>query len=481
MKQALHIFKKDVRYLRIEIAFILLLAAALALGVEWTPEILELAGLYLVARLIHAETIPGDRQFWLTRPYRPMNLLGAKLLFIFTFLCAPIGIAQAVLALRLGFPLAYEIPGLLWTQVLIFVAAVIPVAALASVTAGLVPFILAVLLLAATAIFGASGVHELFPGRIPGGPVASAWIKVLPFGIAIGCLSAAILLWQYRARATLFSRLFGVIAYTFVFALYLFLPASLPLAVQTWFSKKPELASGVRLSVRPAPSRAPLWRGSRTTLVIPVPLAATGLPHGVEVRPDDISISFAWPDRTWSPTVKTGVNPHYGAPGEAVIDLLVQMDAPVFRAEYGAPMTIRGSAYLTLFGEPERRTVPLKQGPQNVQDGLQCFAGEFLRGDYLLCRSFFRWPDRLVRVEGAVADFGDSIVSYSPFPADLNLNPLEVHFTESTHLDTATIVTIRPLVHFKRDFEIEGICLAQFEEPPVIRSGPVCPTNDLLR
>jgi hypothetical protein len=56
-----------------------------------------------------------------------------------------------------------------------------------------------------------------------------------------------------------------------------------------------------------------------------------------------------------------------------------------------------------------------------------------------------------------------------------------VHFTESTHLDAATIVTIRPLVHFKRDFEIKGICLAAFEEQPFFRTGPVCPTNELLR
>ena len=476
MKQTLHILRKDIRSLRIEIALVLSLSAALGLApITWISTVLEAAALYLIVRLMHAEAIPGDRQFWLTRPYRPMSLLGAKLLFIFAFVNVPIGIAQAVLAVRLGFPLAQEMPGLLWTQVLIFFTAVLPVAALASVTSGLVPFVLAVLILAATALFGESGARELFPVRLEEGP--ADWIKLLPFGVAVSCVSTAVLSWQYRARCTLFSRLFGLIAYSALLVFYLLVPRDLTLAAQTWFSRDPALASTVRVSIRPETARTSAWFTTKSIVRIPIPVAVAGLPKGAEVRADDLTISFAWAGRTWSPAVKTGVTPHYPAGGESVTDLLIEMDSPLFFAERTAPVTIRGASWFTIFGEPERRTIPLKQGPQNVQDGLQCFSGAFLAGDYMLCRSFFRWPDRLVHTDEGVGDFGDSLISYSPFPASLDLNPLEVRWTESAHLDSATIVTARPLAHFRREFQIEGVCLGSFEKQPVIRRGPVCATK----
>ena len=56
---------------------------------------LPLVAWYLIARLIHAETLPGDRQFWITRPYRWQSLLGAKVLFVLVFLNLPMTVADA--------------------------------------------------------------------------------------------------------------------------------------------------------------------------------------------------------------------------------------------------------------------------------------------------------------------------------------------------------------------------------------------------
>jgi len=100
MRQTLHIFGKDVRYLWREICLVLALDAMFA-WIEthspdpwWAEMLLTAAAGYLVARLIHAEAIPGDRQFWITRPYRWKSLLGAKLLFVLVFVNLPILIAQ---------------------------------------------------------------------------------------------------------------------------------------------------------------------------------------------------------------------------------------------------------------------------------------------------------------------------------------------------------------------------------------------------
>ncbi len=479
MKQALHIFRKDIRYLRFEILGLLILTAVFAAGGLWLADILTLAAVYVIARLVHAETIPGDRQFWLTRPYRPVSLCGAKLLFIVAFISVPVLIAQAVLAVRLDFPLSYEIPGLLWTQVLIFFVAALPVVALATVTVSIIPFISTVLVLAVIMLVGARGLPGIVKAHVSIAPLPVEWIGDCVFGAAISCLAVTVILWQYRDRRTLFSRVFGVVTFYVALAIYLWLPASLPLAVETWFSKEPKLAAPVRVSVdlsrRRGVAALVYDRQIGNKMEIPVPLVLTGLAAGLEAKADDSSISFEWPGRTWEPAGKSGITAHSSGESEAVFDALVSMDPRVFKAMRQAPMIVRGSVYITLFGEPESRTIPLLRGRINVQDGLQCWADDF-KGEItqMRCQSFFSWPSRLVYARGAGEenDFSNSLVSYSPFPAGLTLEPLEMRWTEGIKAKEATIVTKKPLVHFRREFELRDVRLADFERPPLAPPRP---------
>jgi hypothetical protein len=464
MNQTLHIFRKDVRFLRIEIALMLLLTAGLALlPGELLSEIIALAALFLIVRLIHAEAIPGERQFWLTRPYRPMSLLGAKLLFIVVFICAPIAIAQALLVLRLGFPFGYELPGLLFTQFLIFFVVAVPVAAIASVTSRLVTFVVAVLVLVATVMFGRSGVDQMLPGHSAG---TANWIMTALFFAAIACIAAIILYWQYRDRRTLFSQIFGLAIFYAALALLIFIPGPWLEPLQTWFSQQHGLTSNVRISVEPKRRDQTVSEG-RTNTHIPLVFAVNGIPAGTEVRSDYTSISFVWPDKTWSPSEPPGRVPQVYDRNESLLKANVLMDSSLYRARSTQPVTIRGEAFLTLFGDPERRRVSLRNGPVNVQDGLQCFQGDFIGGNYLVCRSFFRWPVRLVTAEANtdITDFENSRMSYAPFPASLDLSPLDVRWAEPLNADEATIVTKKPLVHFRKEFELRNACLADWELP----------------
>src|SRR5690242_18363462 len=138
MQQMLHIFKKDLRAVGGELAvfigcLLLGMGGAVVLRVDSDMgELLVVAvGCYLIARLIHVEVIPGDRQFWLTRPFRGMGLLGGKLLFVLVCIHLPIFIGQAVLLARYGFSISGNLAGLLWTQVLMFLTFTLPAAALA--------------------------------------------------------------------------------------------------------------------------------------------------------------------------------------------------------------------------------------------------------------------------------------------------------------------------------------------------------------
>ena len=119
MRQALHIFKKDVRQLWFEIAIALIVTAAFAFigarrgfwlddpganrSVAWSMVqlMLPLAWWILIARVVYGEILPGDRQFWITRPYRWTSLLGAKLLFIGVFVNLPLLAADVIILARM--------------------------------------------------------------------------------------------------------------------------------------------------------------------------------------------------------------------------------------------------------------------------------------------------------------------------------------------------------------------------------------------
>src|SRR5580658_389901 len=113
MKLITHIFLKDVRHLWREIAVSLALVvtygrnvpyswahpgvaatgAAALVGAFFDAEfwarmlvvLVPVAWVFTVIRVIQSESLVGDRQFWVTRPYDWRQLLAAKLLFILVF------------------------------------------------------------------------------------------------------------------------------------------------------------------------------------------------------------------------------------------------------------------------------------------------------------------------------------------------------------------------------------------------------------
>jgi hypothetical protein len=126
MRQALHIFAKDVRCLWYEIAIVLIIAVDYAYlqCLSHPPYVLAtvllalqpIAWPFLVVRAVHEEPLPGDQQFWITRPYSWRSLLAAKVLFMLAFLHLPLFLADCVILAWHGFsPLPY-LPGLLWRQ-----------------------------------------------------------------------------------------------------------------------------------------------------------------------------------------------------------------------------------------------------------------------------------------------------------------------------------------------------------------------------
>ena len=112
----LHIFKKDVRRLWPAIAVSLAVLGSLTWHDRWRSDrivgeiegylnlLVPLAWACLLAVAVEQEPLVGDRQFWITRPYRRRDVLAAKLLFAALFVHLPMLVSDCwILQLR-GFP-----------------------------------------------------------------------------------------------------------------------------------------------------------------------------------------------------------------------------------------------------------------------------------------------------------------------------------------------------------------------------------------
>ena len=228
MKQALHIFKKDAHRFWPEclISSALVAAFAFIYPHQWTDAnsmrpvvrfgfftggvlgflgqalvvLIPLSWWLMIARVIHAEKLVGDRQFWVTRPYEWKQLMGAKALFLVVFLLLPVLTAQILLLFEAGFhPFAY-VPGLLYNILLITGVLVLPLVALAALTPTFAKMTLAilgvVLLVAGIAALGA-----VLPSDTTGN-VGSSLGDGLSFAVLLS-LCGAVVVAQYALRRTL--------------------------------------------------------------------------------------------------------------------------------------------------------------------------------------------------------------------------------------------------------------------------------------
>lgn len=161
--------------------------------------LLPVAWSFLIVRVVQGEALVGDRQFWITRPYEWKKLLAAKVLFVVLTINVPLLITDVFLLAKAGFPPGHYVGGLLWMQLLISLALIMPVATLATVTASVVQFILAALGVVLYMI-GVAALSSVIPSSSFSDP-ADLLVLILLIATCV-----AVLLWQYARRKTNGSR-----------------------------------------------------------------------------------------------------------------------------------------------------------------------------------------------------------------------------------------------------------------------------------
>jgi hypothetical protein len=209
MKIILHILAKDLRRQWIEFSLFILVCASwvwqTAHPMEWmwirqrefVPLLLFGLWFFIVIRAVQGECLVGDREFWMTRPYRWPQLMAAKALFFVLCLNTPLFIAQLSLLHSAQIPLSWSLlPGLLFLGLMFAFFVTFPAAALASITQSLVQWGLTVAGGIVYALMLTWLPWNKLPDALEGGENLCGSLGMAVIAPAL----AFILLWQYARR-----------------------------------------------------------------------------------------------------------------------------------------------------------------------------------------------------------------------------------------------------------------------------------------
>ncbi|MGB7742957.1 MAG: hypothetical protein WBL41_09385 [Terracidiphilus sp.] len=209
MRLILHILAKDLRRHRWELLLYVFACAAWAwqmakpVELDWlrqkelVPILFFGMWFILVIRAVQGESLVGDREFWMTRPYRWSQLIAAKALFLVLCLNGPFIIAQAIMLHVAHIPLTASVcGGLLFLQLEFIFYFTFPAAALAAVTESLVQW---GLFIAGMLVYVM--VLTWFPwDRLPPGLEGGENLATILGMVIITPALVFVLIWQYARR-----------------------------------------------------------------------------------------------------------------------------------------------------------------------------------------------------------------------------------------------------------------------------------------
>lgn len=442
MNQIVHIFRKDTRRFWLEI-----LASFTALAIyvvhyparwngvqyplpyrqlddNWMMGVVAVAWWLLIARLIHAESLVGVNHFWLTRPYERKNLLAAKALFVGVWIYVPFAIAQMLVLTEAGFSPLGRASGWLSMLALYSGVFIVPLIAIAALTASFARMALAVFgsYLAAIACFwiaNRSEVHAVSVYSHGYGTMVpySHFFVVVMFAFVGG---AAVVLLQYATRRVWLSRMLAVGLAV--------LGAGGALALSRMPQREvdrqyPAASSGVagelQLAFAPKPSN-PLMVGVwPNNVFITFPIDLSGVPEGAAVEVDNMQFSMDTADgQHWtSPWRQLNTTPFL--PGTHAPSLPFILSRKDYERLKSVPVTLHVALAVTELRAGSATTATIANPNFPVSGfGVCSTQWEEQSQNFLLCRSEFgELP--LTYVTAAFSNNSCSGLQPQPQPADM--------------------------------------------------------------
>jgi hypothetical protein len=118
----------------------------------------------------------------------------------------------------------------------------------------------------------------------------------------------------------------------------------------------------------------------RREVSLHLPLDVTGVPAGLEVSAEALSIEFHGPNgKSWQPGPYkfVAVAKSRSRPLATAFDGHVLIDSAFYNEERSQTITIDGAIFLTYFAQSRSKTIPVENEPVDATDGLRCSKGPF--------------------------------------------------------------------------------------------------------
>ena len=489
MREALLIFRKDVRHLWPRVIPLLLVTVLWGwmecqlfalVPVSFLRGVWLLSATYLVSSAIHQESLPGHQQCWLTRPYHRRHLLLAKGLFLAVFAGLPILAMEAIsLSVNGVFPWRH-IPLLLSATLIFAGGACLVAAALASVTENLIQLLWGLLPAIGVVILGVI----VAGNRDRNWQWDSIeWIRDSALGIVVLAAAVTVLFLQYSLRKTAVSRclLCGAIL----------IAAAGPFlgswhgawAIESKLSGRRLDESAVRLAFdrakKPAVGFADAtWSPSLGQAGINLPILVTGIPTGTEVVCERIAAQIEAPEgrswtSTWTPVggvySTTPLEDAHVIPKDGSYWEYVNVDETFYQAVKDVPVHVHATVALTLLGE--RKTAALVTRDRNessMDEGIcRVSPGPFAKL-IVSCGWLAHTPARSYVTAVSIQNgqvYSSLIAAGSGGPSSLLGSAWEKASTlfsppPATH--EMRLETWQAVAHFERDLDIPQIRLADY-------------------
>jgi hypothetical protein len=378
MNQVLHIFQKDARrhWPEILISWILLglytrwaihpwngamgitSFAQFFLRAEIITPVLVLSWSFLILRIVYGESLIGDRQWWVTKPYLWWKLLDAKVLFVLAFIGLPLFLVQAYLLRYLGFPLLPNLRGILGMQFALAIVLALPSMALGTLTKGM-----------GQALFGAVATLIAFIGifaliqEVPSGEMASAAgaVESTQAFLVLGSI-LAVVLWQYARRKTWPAR--GVLLGSFAAVTLLGVLTPYAKFVEKKFPAVEAREAPAQFAFLPFNAAKGKLRTApqfATKTFLRIPLAVYGIAVGTVVQVDGINVTVVTSDgASWNPGWKSTWTTIW--PEDDRENFIYEVKRKDYEKFQNATGQLRVELALTEFHETDVRDLILKDG-----------------------------------------------------------------------------------------------------------------------
>lgn len=323
MDQVLHIFKKDIRRHWPEILISLALLALythrelhpwrnsldyvfsrsfyfFVVTGQYVAPALIIFWVFLVVRVVQSESLVGDRQWWVTKPYVWWELLLAKLLFIFVFICVPLFHVQIFLLHHFHFPVFANCPALFRTLSSLFLLLVCFCLLLAGLTKNLAQLLMVVGVMALVLIASALWASQSSLGSaMQAAPVVVDYLT--DFLIWIGLASAVVYQFARRRKWTVVGSL--VVLIGFVIGISAVFTSSK--VVERRYTPIDRSAAPLQISVKPVETSnesKDFSRSSSREVQLSIPVGVSGVAEGTIVQLNAVNIYAESPERSsWSP------------------------------------------------------------------------------------------------------------------------------------------------------------------------------------